>query len=79
MRTSEEDGYAIACITEMIQRVHAQPDGKGTLPCVRCSGTLHYEKRSKARRVPRRSRQPKSERVWSQGRCTTEGCVAWMV
>lgn len=63
---SAEDSYRD--VLETMQRVHASPDGAGTVKCPRCQGTVHYEKRTL-----------KPGRSWSRGKCETERCVAWIV
>lgn len=65
-------------VLETMRRVHELPDGQGTVKCARCLGTVRYEKRSAGKRVPRRSRQAKTSKIWSRGKCETEGCVAWI-
>ena len=66
-------------VIETIRRVHEQPDGTGTVKCARCLGPVQYEKRGVGKRVPRRSRQPKPTKIWSRGKCETEGCLSWIV
>lgn len=54
-----------------ITAVHEKPAGRGTIPCPVCTtGTVTYERWSS----PGRARGAEG----SRGKCSTEGCVAWI-
>lgn len=52
---------------EAMNHVHSLADGKGTVVCPRCGGSIYYEKRLRG------------ELEWSRAKCETEECVAWLV